>query len=520
LQIGRGKVGIRDHAAAPKLIRISTTLDWDMGHPPKDLPIWRRLIVRFAGLVVGVAGLLQAAAARADPALVMDVSSGEVLYEEQAADPWYPASLTKLMTLYVALNAVREHRIALDTPIVVSPRAASQLPSKMGFTPGTQVTLDNALKMLMVKSANDMAVTIAEGVSGSVEAFAEDMNNAAASLGMRQSHFVNPNGLHDPAHVSSARDLALLARALYASFPESTAVFGIGTLQLGEEMILTHNMLLGRYAGADGMKTGFTCSAGFNLVASAQRNGRRFIAVVLGAPSVSQRSVKAAILLDRAFAGVDHPRGVMNFLPGHAMQASATAPDMRNEVCRRRSVAMARYETELEALQAPLAHQSSSFVADNGLFVEAPNAALKANLMSRKFMSTVTSFNAVPVFVGAPSGYSGLIAQARPPHSPIGTEPPPELAAAYAAKTETVETPLKPDTSAVSLKARGRHQMAHAKGSDEDEGSSKPTAKAHVKAAPTHGHEAKKPVPKAVKAKAAKTKVAHVVKPKQPKHAQ
>jgi len=488
-----------------------------MGPPSRVAPNRRQLIMRFAGLIMGLSCLLAAAAARADPALVMDVASGEVLYEEQAADPWYPASLTKLMTLYVALSAVHEHRIALDTPIVVSPRAASQLPSKMGFTPGTQVTLDNALKMLMVRSANDMAVTIAEGVSGSVEAFAEDMNAAAATLGMRQSHFVNPNGLHDPAHVSSARDLALLARALYVTFPDYAAVFGIGTLQLGEEMILTHNVLLGRYAGADGMKTGFTCSAGFNLVASAQRNGRRYIAVVLGAPSVSQRSVKAAILLDRAFAGIDHPRGVINFMPGQATQTAASAPDMRNEVCRRRSVAMARYQAGLEALQAPLANQSSSFVADNGLFVDAPNAALKANLMSRKFMSTVASFNPVPVFVGAPAGYSGLIAQARPPHSPIGTEPPPELAAAYtASKTEAVATPLKPDTSALPMKGQNRRHIAHAKATDEDEGSAKPTAKehvkVHVKAAPAH--EVKKPL-----RKAAKIKVAHVVRPK-PKHAQ
>src|ERR1700731_208181 len=195
----------------------------------------------------------------ASPALVIEMPSGAILYEDHATQPWYPASLTKLMTVYVALSAVRDHSIALDTPL-----------SKMGFRPGSLVTLDNALKMLMVKSANDMAVVIAEGVSGSVEAFAEDMNSTARDLGLTQSHFVNPNGLPDPEHVSSARDLAILARALYLTFPEQANLFNIGAMRLGGQIIPNHNNLLGRYPGADGMKTGFTCAAGFNLVASAR----------------------------------------------------------------------------------------------------------------------------------------------------------------------------------------------------------------------------------------------------------
>ena len=353
---------------------------------------WRKCFLRALGILAGIGGFLAACAAMAEPALVMDMASGDVLYEDQATDAWYPASLTKLMTMYVALSAVRAHKIALDTPLVVSARATSQGPSKMGFAPGTQVTLENAFKMLMVKSANDMAVTIAEGVSGSVEAFAEDMNAAAASLGMRQSHFVNPNGLHDPAHVSSAWDLALLARALYLTFPEYAGVYGIGSLRLGDELIPNHNMLLGRYPGADGMKTGFTCASGFNLVASAERSGHRYIAVVLGAPSVAQREVKTAILLDRAIAGIDRPRGGFGALFSQSSKAAATAPDLRNSVCKRRSFAMARFQAQLEALQAPLANQSSSFVADNALFVTAKNPAQQASLMARKIKATLPSF--------------------------------------------------------------------------------------------------------------------------------
>jgi D-alanyl-D-alanine carboxypeptidase len=490
-------------------------LDLEMNRPTKDMPNWRRSVLALAGVLVGFGAALASVAARAEPALVMDVASGEILYEEQTTDPWYPASLTKLMTLYVALSAVRDHKIAFDTPIVVSARAAGQAPSKMGFAPGTQVTLDNALKMLMVKSANDMAVTVAEGVSGSVEAFAEDMNAAAAALGLRQSHFVNPNGLHDPAHVSSARDLAQIARALYLTFPENAGIFGIGTLQLGAEMIPTHNTMLGRYAGADGMKTGFTCSAGFNLVASAQRSGHRYVAIVLGAPSVAQRMVKAAILLDRAFAGVDHPRGEMNFFPASTAHAAAAAaaPDMRNEICKRRSFAVGRFQAALEALQAPLANQSSSFVADNALFVNAPNEVQKANLMTRKIGSTLPpAFDPVAVYVGPAPGYAGLIAQARPPHSPIGTEPPPEAASAYAVvKAQGSETPLKPDVSALPMKGQNRRQIAHAKTGDADEDNAGPANKVHMKAIPTQGrmHEQRK-----VLHKAARVTVAHAAKPK------
>ncbi|MDB5651662.1 MAG: D-alanyl-D-alanine carboxypeptidase, partial [Hyphomicrobiales bacterium] len=210
-----------------------------------------------SGLNVATAALSPAAAT---PSLVADLVTGEVIAQEDATRTWYPASLTKLMTVYVALKAVKDGRITLDTPFVMSQRAARAVPSKMGFNPGTEVTLDNALKMLMVKSANDLAVMIAEGVDGSVEDFAVEMNSTAAQLGMTQSHFVNPNGLFDPNHVSSARDMAILARALYMDFPQQAGLYGIGALKLGERIIPTHNGIIGRYPGADGMKTGFVCA--------------------------------------------------------------------------------------------------------------------------------------------------------------------------------------------------------------------------------------------------------------------
>src|SRR5947209_5157660 len=267
----------------------------------------------------------------AAPVLVMDATSGAVLYQQDATQPWYPASLTKLMTVYVALKAVHEGRLTLDTPLVVSPYANSMSPSKMGFRPGTEVTLDNALKMLMVKSANDLAVTIAEGVSGSVEAFADEMNAAAASIGMRESRFFNPNGLPDPRQVTSARDMALLGRALYLQFPEHADLFNIFAFRLGSRMSRNHNPLLGFYPGVDGMKTGFTCSAGFNIVATALRGDRRLITVVMGAPSSGARTAMATALFDRGFASTGS-MGPVTSLGGTPLPVTAYAPEAKPAV--------------------------------------------------------------------------------------------------------------------------------------------------------------------------------------------
>src|SRR5437667_4648952 len=247
--------------------------------------------------------------ADAEALLVIDAESGRVLYSQNAGQPWYPASVTKLMTAYVTLRAVKEGRLALDTPLTVSPNAVAQSPVKMGFGVGTVVTVDNALKMLMVKSANDMAVVLAEGVAGSIENFAGEMNANARHLGMIQSSFVNPNGLPADDQVSSARDLAILARALIRELPEYDYYWHLPGIRMGKMVRWNYNTLIGRYPGADGMKTGFICASGFNPVASAARNGRRLIAVVLGAPSSAARAMKAAQLLERGLTAIAPCRG-------------------------------------------------------------------------------------------------------------------------------------------------------------------------------------------------------------------
>jgi D-alanyl-D-alanine carboxypeptidase len=241
------------------------------------------------------------ARAGSEALLLIDAASGKVLQAENATVPWHPASLSKLMTTYVTLQAVRSGRIGFDTLLTVSPLAAAQTPSKMGFRPGIQVTVDNALKMMLVHSANDIAVVLAEGIDGSVDKFAEEMNATSQRLGMTQSSWVNPNGLPDDRQISSARDMGILARALMHDFPEYDFYWHIPAIKFGRRVMRNYNKLLADYPGADGMKTGFICASGFNLVASATRGDRRLIAVVLGAPSSAVRSIKAATLLERGF---------------------------------------------------------------------------------------------------------------------------------------------------------------------------------------------------------------------------
>ena len=414
-------------------------------------------VAAFCGAAVG------AGRADATPALTMDVATGDVLYAQDATQPWFPASTTKLMTVYVALSAVRDHQIAMNTPLVVSARAHKMPPSKMGFAVGTQVTLDNALKMLMVRSANDVAITVAEGVGGSVEGFADDMNRAAAQLGMRESHFVNPNGLPASDHYSSARDMAILARALYTEFPDESGLFNLGELSLGSELITNHNNLLGRYPGADGMKTGFTCAAGFNVVASAFRDGRRIVAIVFGAPSVATRTEKIAALFDRAFANVDRPSGSVLALAA----IGGSPPDMHGPVCSgARGRLIAQFRSEVEELDQPLQSAGTTGIglsalnpAGAMLFGSAAPSPASAGTPTAERISTMPTpiFDPVPIRVGADPGYTGVVAAARAPNTPMGTSTPPVTAEAYAAPATlpvSGASPLQVDPTALPLRGR------------------------------------------------------------------
>src|SRR5256885_3090172 len=277
---------------------------------------------------------LSVSRAAAEAQILVEVETGKVLHAENATMPWYPASITKIMTTYATLRAVKEGRITLDKLLTVSPNALAQSPVKMGFPVGTTITVDNALKILLVKSANDMAVVLAEGVGGSIENFADIMNGHAQRLGMTQSHFVNPNGLPADEQVTSARDMAILARAAIKEFPEYDYYWHLPGIRFGKKVLRNYNSLIGRYPGADGMKTGFICASGFNLVATATRDGKRLIAVVLGAPSSAGRAIKAAQLLERGFAS----DGLAWLTPSLGNVESLTPvnadpPNMREDMC-------------------------------------------------------------------------------------------------------------------------------------------------------------------------------------------
>jgi D-alanyl-D-alanine carboxypeptidase len=334
-------------------------------------------------------------AVAADEAMILvEVETGKVLHADKAAHPWYPASITKIMTAYVVLRAVRDGRIALDTLFRVSPNAAAQAPTKMGFAVGTTVTVDNALKMLMVKSANDIAVVLAEGVSSSVENFADEMNRQSKRLGMTQSHWVNPNGLPADNQVTSARDMAILARAVLKEFPQYNHYWNLPGIRLGKRVYRNHNNLMGRYVGTDGMKTGFICASGFNVVATATRNNKRLIAVVLGSQSPAVRAVRAAQLFERGFQVT--PLSWLTPGLGHVDEmkpVNVDPPNLRDVICGKNR----RRPPSEEAENEPLTVQADSAYA---VFL----SALQTPTTPGTLFQDVKLGEPVAVFTGAPKG--------------------------------------------------------------------------------------------------------------------
>ncbi len=259
------------------------------------------MLVKIARAVAGALAVALALPASAGPTLLFDAADGRVLYAEDPDHQWHPASLTKIMTAYVVFDAVKEGKLTLESKIGCSELANSQPPSKVGLPVGAEMTVETALQALIVKSANDVAVMLAEAVAGSQEAFVARMNATAARLGMTRTKFVNANGLPAAEQVTTARDLGKLATAVVRDHPTYAGLWSMVDMRIGKRKLRTHNGLLTNYEGADGLKTGFTCDSGFNVVASATRDGRRLIAVVLGEATGRERTVRAASLLEHGF---------------------------------------------------------------------------------------------------------------------------------------------------------------------------------------------------------------------------
>src|SRR5665213_2876534 len=263
-----------------------------------------------------------------------------VLSDDQSAALWHPASVTKLMTAYVTFDAIKAGSLTMTSPVKISAHALAQAPAKMGFKVGTIVNVDNALKMMLVKSANDVAVAIAETVGGSEQNFVARMNSTARRLGMASTHYDNANGLPDDGQTTTARDLAVLARALVTDFPEYRSYFGIPAIKAGKRILRSENALLERYRGTTGMKTGFICASGYNIVATAHRGSRSLIAVVLGATSGDGRSEFTARLLDEGFDGFATAFGAPKVqLAAFEQTPSMGEPaDLHDQVCARHVV--------------------------------------------------------------------------------------------------------------------------------------------------------------------------------------
>ena len=258
------------------------------------------------GLSVALAGASPAAASSlyAVPkyaAMLMNAQTGEVLYARQADAPRFPASITKVLTLYLAFEQLAKGTMRGDDAIIISRHAAMQAPSKLGLRPGASIALKTAIDVIATKSANDIAVALAEHIAGSETAFAAQMTATAKRLGMMSSQFVNATGLPDARQLTTARDIATLSRAVVRDFPQFYKVFSQVAVDYEGHTIANHNHLLTTLPGVDGIKTGFTSAAGFTLAASKSENGTRLIAVVLGGPSRLARDGNVTNLLDTGF---------------------------------------------------------------------------------------------------------------------------------------------------------------------------------------------------------------------------
>ncbi|KAF0117736.1 MAG: D-alanyl-D-alanine carboxypeptidase [Rhodospirillaceae bacterium] len=248
--------------------------------------------------------------------LVMNAESGQILHADGADDINHPASLTKMMTLYMLFQFLADGRVTLATPMKVSARAAAQSPSRLNLPVGATISVENAILALVTKSANDIACVVAETLGDSEAEFATMMTATAHRLGMRNTVFRNASGLPNRAQVTTARDMALLGRALIQNHGRYYPYFSTRLFQYGEMKIPTHNRLLLNYEGADGIKTGYTAASGFNLVTSAKRNDTRLIGVVLGGTTARWRDAHMADLLDAAFARLaDKPLMVAKRVP-------------------------------------------------------------------------------------------------------------------------------------------------------------------------------------------------------------
>lgn len=257
--------------------------------------------------------------------IVIDADTGMVLYQENADRNLHPASLTKIMTMALVFDALDSGKITERTRLTASSHSSSMPPSKVGLKPGQGITVYDALRTLATKSANDVAVTVAENLGGSEPRFVQMMNFKARQIGMTQTRFVNASGLHDYRQISTARDMAKLAKYVIETYPRHYSVFGLKNAYYNGKSMHNHNKLMSTYPGMDGIKTGYVAASGFNLVASAKHGNTRLIGVVFGGQSANSRNEHMRDLMDRGFVKIAQLRSAGRLVPPPALPQTASS---------------------------------------------------------------------------------------------------------------------------------------------------------------------------------------------------
>ena len=357
------------------------------------------MVKKFALLCVCILAMLRVAVANASVSSIMiDAANGEVMYEMNADERRYPASLTKLMTLYITFNALENNHIKLTDKLKVSRTAAGRSPSKLGVRAGETITVKDAIMAVIVKSANDCATVLAEHFAPTEADFAVLMTNTAHKLGMNHTTFKNASGLPNKQQKTSARDMAILAMAVYHHFPQYYKWFSAKSFQYKGRTIGGHNYILKTFAGADGMKTGYTAASGYNIITSAKRSGKRVIAVTMGHNSVGERDKKVSKMMDRGLVHMQkgdvdvatltneiNGKGVIKAKTARVAAAQKKTPAKTQNV----RLAKAQNKTAVKATQIASAVSNGRYAVQVGSFSDyqrARNYALTVkNKLAKKY---------------------------------------------------------------------------------------------------------------------------------------
>lgn len=357
-------------------------------------------------------------------AYVMDARTGQPIYRQNSDTRLHPASLTKMMTLYLAFSAVESGRVRLDSRVTVSSNAAAEPPSKLGLRAGQQIELRYLLRAAAIKSANDAATAIGEGIAGSEEAFAAQMTQMARALGMNNTQFRNAHGLTSDGHFSTAHDMSILGRHLFYDFPQYYNLFSRRSADAGVTQVSsTNRRFLDDYAGADGIKTGYTRAAGFNLTASAQRGNKRLIATVFGGTSTAQRNQVMAELLDSSFSRV----------PDRVRETRPAKPRMLVQTTTRRAQVEPRPEATQPEPQRIVLNSSPAPVARPADAASLVAAAATPTISLDDALARATAGAATQ----AATGTLTLVASARPLSRPGGRNDAVENAVALAVASDS-----------------------------------------------------------------------------------